>query len=87
MSYDLKGQIVLRGLIVPTQWDKNGSVVRIAIAGFDEREHPILMDTVGIRLIALLREEVIIMGRRIKIENIDFIKVERFNKDSIINGS
>lgn len=83
MKNDCNSLIILKGLVVPVNWDNQGNVTGIAIAGYNEMESVLLMDDVGIRLMALLHEKVVIEGRKVKIDNMDVIEVRRFDKDSI----
>lgn len=53
---------MIKGLIVPTEWDRKGNVTGIALSGRDEIEYLIDKDRVGKRLLALIREEVEVRG-------------------------
>ena len=68
----------INGLIIPAQWDKNGNVTGIALAGFDETNYPVLMDNLGNSLLALLHKEVMVSGDIIKINNSDVLQIEKF---------
>lgn len=76
-------QITLKGLIVPAQWDKNGDILGIAIAGSDETEYPVLMDNIGRNLMMFMHEVVDIIGTPVKMDNNEVIKVMKFNKISM----
>jgi hypothetical protein len=81
MENDSNSQIVLKGLIVPARWDKKGDVVGIAIACHDEKEYLVLMNKIGRELMAFLNEEIIIIGKLIKIYGREVIKVGSFNEE------
>ena len=81
MKNDCTDLITLKGLVVPTRWDKEGNVTGISIAGYNERVHPVLMDRAGRSLMSLLREKVVIKGNKSK-NNLEIIEVKRFIKDS-----
>ena len=71
---------LFNGLLVPARWDNNGNITGITLACRDEKEYPILMDDVGKGLIAYLQEEVTIVGSTIKLDNVEGIRVNSFNK-------
>jgi hypothetical protein len=54
--------VMVRGIVVPTEWDRNGAVRRVAILTADEGEYEVLADPTGDRLIPLLQEEVEVSG-------------------------
>jgi hypothetical protein len=83
MKNDLNDWKRVRGLVVPDEWDSNGDITGIALAGYNEGETHILLDKVGRRMMSLLHEKVIVMGRHVKKDNRDLFKVKRFHKDLI----
>ena len=78
-----KKSITVNGLIIPAQWDKQGTVNGVAIAGFDEVNYSIRMDKMGKNLLALLHEEVVISGNIINVKNSDIIKVLKFQRTRV----
>ena len=83
MKNDHTNLISLKGLVIPSEWDKDGNVTGVTIAGNNEMEYPILMNRVGKRLTGLLHKIVVIEGRKTKTDNIDIIEVQKFSKDII----
>lgn len=80
MEKDSRDPIILKGLVIPAQWDKNGKIVGLAIACSDEKEYPVLMDNVGRNLMTHMHDVVKITGKAIKIDNLEAIQVKRFAK-------
>ena len=75
---DAKKSITINGLIVPAQWDKEGNVKGIALAGFDEINYSIRMDKMGKSLLELLHKKVTVSGDITKIDNSKRINVKKF---------
>ena len=71
--------ITINGLIIPDRWDEDGNITGIAIAGFDESNHSILMDRVGKGLLKFMNDKVIITGNIFELDNTDVIKVTAFS--------
>ncbi len=72
--------ICIEGIIIPTNWDKKGNVVNLAIATRDEEEYLITDKDQIARLKPLLRQEVEIKGILQTKEGRQIIKVKRFSK-------
>ena len=72
--------ICVEGIIIPTNWDKKGNVVNLAIATRDEEEYLITDKDQIARLKPLLRQEVEIKGILQTKEGRQIIKVKRFSK-------
>ena len=53
----------VRGIIMPSRWDRNGTPTDLMIAAFDENEYHIEKDAIGAGLIDCLRKEVLAKGR------------------------
>jgi hypothetical protein len=49
---------VVRGIVVPTVWDRAGNPLRVSILTADEGEYPVSPRGLGRRLFAFLTEEV-----------------------------
>ncbi len=56
------GPSILRGLIVPVDWDENGRVTAVAISDFYEEEYLIDRKDKGEELKDLVRQEVRLKG-------------------------
>ena len=52
----------IKGIVVPTDWDRNGEVVSLAIATGDEQEYLIENHRQIANLWTLLRQEVVVTG-------------------------
>lgn len=55
-------KILVRGLVVPSKWDKDGKVVGVTIKTFDEDEYDVSDIRAIKELLAFLRTEVIVKG-------------------------
>jgi len=82
MKIDCNNLIIVKGVVIPYEWDKEGNVTGIAIARYNEMESPVLMDKTGRCLLALLHEKVVIRGKEVKRDKMDILEVKRFDKDS-----
>ena len=54
--------ISLRGIILPFDWNKDGSVIAIGLSGIDEKEYRIEVKTKKSELLGLLQKEVEVTG-------------------------
>ncbi|MEJ2656212.1 MAG: hypothetical protein P8012_03330 [Desulfobacterales bacterium] len=70
----------IKGVLLPVNWDENGSVQDIALYADDENEYIIVKDTKSKEMIKLLRQEVELYGivQRKKGKNI--ISVEGYSQ-------
>jgi hypothetical protein len=79
MIYDSgKKRISIRGLIVPVEWDEDGSVCSIALSTFDEQEYFISSQERGKELLAFIRKEVEVRGLLSRMKNRQALIVEEF---------
>ena len=53
---------MIKGIVVPTDWDSNGNVISLAIATGDEQEYLIENHRQIANLWTLLRQEVVVTG-------------------------
>lgn len=54
-----EGELILRGIVVPTDWDGDGVVRRVSILTSDEGEYDVVPRGAGARLATHLRCEVL----------------------------
>lgn len=79
MIYDsVKKRITIRGLVVPVEWDEDGSVCGIALSTFDEQEYFISSQDRGKELLAFIRKEVEVRGLLNRMKNRQALIVEEF---------
>jgi hypothetical protein len=72
-------QTILRGIVLPTQWDDEGNVMRIAINTHDEKEYFIDFSGRGKELFGHLKEFVEVDGKiRENIGGHSYIKVNNY---------
>jgi hypothetical protein len=73
-------RFILRGIILPSQWDKTGKVVRISLNTDDEKEYMIACSGRGRELRNYTRKMIEVDGKVIQQISGDLsIKVDRFN--------
>jgi hypothetical protein len=68
---------MIRGVVIPMDWDEHGNVVRIAISSHDETEYLVEKGGKGQELLAFIRREVEVGG---EIKEEDHRKVIRVKK-------
>jgi len=52
----------IAGLIVPADWDRQGNVTGVSIAGFDEQEYLVQKQVKGAELIQHVRQDAEVVG-------------------------
>lgn len=70
----------ISGIIIPSKWDANGNVVRMAIATQNEEEYFIKNDEAAAQLLSFLRQEVTVTGTLKIIGGTKIIKITTINK-------
>jgi hypothetical protein len=90
---DVEGETKVRGIVVPTAWDRFGSPLRVAILTRDEGEYPVSPRGLGRRLFRCLREEI---SARVVVEQdpdggevarvVSFTLVRRSSRDDDATG-
>ena len=56
------GKVLIRGLVVPSEWNENGQAVGVTIKTFDEDEY-VVSDIEAIKeLLTFLRQKVVVNG-------------------------
>ena len=73
--------LTLEGLVVPSKWDQEGKILGITVACFDEKEYPVLMDSIGNSMKELLHEKVTVNGRKVTVDNTDLLKIITYNRN------
>ncbi|MBN2031863.1 MAG: hypothetical protein JW836_01195 [Deltaproteobacteria bacterium] len=69
---------IIRGVVIPMDWDDRGNVVRIAISSHDENEYMVEEQGKGLELLALIRKEVEVGGEISEENQKKAIKVRRY---------
>lgn len=69
---------VIRGVVIPIDWDERGNVVSIAISSHDETEYLVDKGGKGQELLAHVRKEVEVSGDIREEENKKVIKVKKY---------
>lgn len=72
------GEVIIRGLVMPSGWDEKGNVTDIAVSAFDEKVYHIIKDEKGDQLIPFIRKEVEITGLAGYEGGVNKIKVDRY---------
>jgi hypothetical protein len=79
-----KKTTVVKGVVVPTDWDEQGNVVALAISSNDEKEYMVDKKGKGRDLLGLIRKEVEVRG---VIREEDDRKIIRVSKYSLTERS
>jgi hypothetical protein len=74
---------MIKGVVIPMDWDEHGNVVRIAISSHDEEEYLVEKGGKGQELLAFIRKEVEVGG---EIKEADHKKVIRVKKYQVKQG-
>jgi hypothetical protein len=69
---------VIRGVIIPMDWDDQGNVVQIAISSHDEMEYMVEREGKGVELLAFIRKEVEVAGEVKERDDQRVVKVSRY---------
>ena len=69
---------VMKGIIIPMDWDEQGNVVQIAISSHDEMEYVVERRGKGDELLAFIRKEVEVGGDVKEIDDKRFIRIKRY---------
>jgi hypothetical protein len=70
---------VIRGVVIPIDWDDQGNVVQIAISSHDETEYVVEGEGKGSELLAFIRKEVEVGGEIKEEDHKKVIKVKRYH--------
>jgi hypothetical protein len=70
---------VIRGVVIPMDWDEHGNVVRIAISSHDENEYLVDKGGKGNELLAFIRKEVEVDGEVKEEDHRKVIKVKKYH--------
>jgi hypothetical protein len=71
--------IALTGLIVPAQWDQQGRVTGVSIAGFDESEVRVSPGRAALGLARNMHRRVTVRGRLVGLEPDRFLVVDSYD--------
>ena len=69
---------IIRGVVIPMEWDDQGNVVRIAISSHDEKEYVVEREGKGSELLAFIRKEVEVGGEIKEEDHKKVIKVKKY---------
>ncbi len=70
---------LVKGVVVPTDWDEQGNVIALAISSNDEKEYIVDKKGKGKELLGLIRKEVEVRGVVSEENNRKVIKVSKYN--------
>jgi hypothetical protein len=69
---------MIKGIILPVDWDAEGKTTALVISTFKENEYLITPDEKSIELMAFLRKEVKITGQIEKVNNRKYVTVKEY---------
>jgi len=70
---------VVKGVVIPTDWDEHGNVVALAISSNDEKEYIVDNKGKGKELLGLIRKEVEVRGVITEEDQRKIIRVSRYS--------
>lgn len=70
--------VVIRGVVIPMDWDDQGNVVQIAISSHDEMEYMVEKKGKGDELLAFIRKEVEVGGEIKEKDDRRIIRIKRY---------
>lgn len=70
---------VVKGVVVPTDWDEHGNVVALAISSNDEKEYIVDNKGKGKELLGLIRKEVEVRGVITEEDQRKIIRVSKYS--------
>jgi hypothetical protein len=69
---------IIKGVVIPMDWDDQGNVVRIAISSHDEKEYMVEREGKGGELLAFIRKEVEVGGEIREADHKKVIRVKTY---------
>lgn len=69
-------QTVLKGIVIPVDWDEKGNVIALAVSTHDEEEYLVQKDKNWNALFPFMRKQVEVSGPVVMKKNQKFIKVK-----------
>jgi len=73
-----KDPIIIRGLVIPAEWDDAGNVVAVCIAAFNEEKYYVTDNPSGKALLNFIEHEVTVVGTLKVAGSINFINISEF---------
>ncbi|BBO75590.1 hypothetical protein DSCW_30070 [Desulfosarcina widdelii] len=73
--------VTLKGIVVAADWETNGKVSAVDIAGYDEKRYRVADELMGPRLLNLVKERIIAQGTVVSENQRNVIYVHRFRLD------
>jgi 5S rRNA maturation endonuclease (ribonuclease M5) len=70
---------VVKGVIIPTDWDEHGNVIALAISSNDEKEYMVDKKGKGKELLGLIRKEVEVRGVITEEDQKKIIRVTKYS--------
>lgn len=77
-----KSTVVVKGIILPANWDPDGNTTAVAVSTYNESEYRITQDEKSSELLVFLRQEVEIIGEIEEIHNKKYITVKDYSPTS-----
>ncbi|MFO7459698.1 MAG: hypothetical protein R6X07_03675 [Desulfatiglandales bacterium] len=78
MKQERAKMVVIRGVVIPMDWDDQGNVVQIAISSHDEMEYMVEKKGKGDELLAFIRKEVEVGGEIKEKDDRRIIRIKRY---------
>ncbi len=72
----------IKGIVVPGDWEPDGTVSAVDIVGYDEKKYRVAGDQIGLRLFELIKKPVIVQGVLQSGSLLDTIHVDHYQLDT-----
>jgi len=73
-----KNSVVIRGIVLPVNWDEEGNTTAMVISTHKEREYMITPDEKSLELLAFLRQEIEIVGQIETVNKKKYVTVKEY---------
>ena len=73
-----QNSVVIKGIVLPVNWDADGNATAMVISTYNENEYMITPDEKSLELLAFLRQEVEIVGQIKTVNNKKYVMVKEY---------
>jgi hypothetical protein len=79
-----QNSVVIKGIVLPVNWDADGNATDMVISTYKENEYIITPDEKSIELLAFLRQEVEIVGQIKTVNTKKYVTVKKYSLSSSV---
>jgi hypothetical protein len=77
-----QNSVVIRGIVLPVNWDAEGNTTAMVISTYKEHEYMITPDEKSLELLTFLRQEIEIVGQIKTVNNKKYVTVKEYSLSS-----